>query len=98
MATTESPITRHYVPWGKHEALLALWSEDPPTHPENPRYRGYEVTIESRCSRFESVVNLFRARGWLDAPPADYKWAVLTVSYRAPEDPLDRLPSLSVAT
>ena len=97
MDAAKSPTTRHYVRWGKHEALLALWMDDPPIHPKNPRYRGYEIAIEGRYSWFESIVNIFRRRGWLDAPPADYKWAVLTVSYRAPKDPMDRLASLPLA-
>ena len=40
-------------------------------------------------------MNVFRERGWLDAPPADFKWAILTVTYDAPEDPLDDFPEHS---
>ncbi len=81
--------TQHKVPWERHESVLRTWKSDPPTHPDSPRYRAYDFSVEGRYSFFESVVNLFRQRGWLDAPPADYKWAILTIYYRAPKDPRD---------
>jgi hypothetical protein len=86
--------TRHYVRWGEHEPLVALWTDDPPVHPQNPRYRAYEIAVDGQYSWFERLMNVFRDRGWLDAPPADYKWAVVTVSYRAPKDPMDRFRAL----
>jgi hypothetical protein len=89
------PSTRVCVPWRKHQAILEQWKQSPPVHPENPRYRAYEFQVEGRYSWFESVVNVFRHRGWLDAPPADYKWAVLTVRYSAPTDPMDRFATLA---
>jgi len=88
------PRTIHRVRWGEHEDLLQRWKHAPPAHPENPRYTACDVEVAGRYSLFESVVNVFRQRGWLDAPPADYKWAVLTVTYKAPRDPRDRFASL----
>ena len=95
MSTGTSPLTtRHLVRWGQHEPLLERWEKDPPSHPMNPRYRCYEIRVDGRYSRFESLMNVFRARGWLDAPPAPYKWAVLTVYYRAPKDARERFAAL----
>jgi hypothetical protein len=39
-------------------------------------------------------MNTCRERGWLDPPPADYKWAVVTVHYKAPKDPMDRFATI----
>lgn len=88
------PMTRHRVRWGQHGPILEQWRRQPPTHPVNPRYRCASIQIDGRYSLFETIVNYFRDRGWLDAPPADFKWAVLTVYYAPPEDPMDRFASL----
>ncbi len=87
--------TCHKMPWSKHETVLRTWKSNPPVHPANPRYRAYDFSVEGRYSLFESIVNAFRQRGWLDAPPAEYKWAIVTVSYRAPRDPRDYFVALS---
>jgi hypothetical protein len=84
------PTTRHYVRWGKHEPLVEQWTKQPPRHPINPRYRCYEVSVHGEYSWFERFMNIFRKNGWLDAPPADFRWAVLTVHYCAPETAMDR--------
>ncbi len=94
MSTGHRPATRHKVRWGEHESLLKQWRKRPPAHPENPRYVGAEVEVEGQYSLFESVVNRFRDRGWLDAPPADYKWAVVTIYYEAPPDPSEQFAVL----
>lgn len=91
MSAGNRPVTRHCVRWGQHENLLNQWRRNPPIHPESPRYQGAEVEVEGRYSWFESAVNVLRRKGWLDAPPADFKWAIVTVYYEAPEDPTDRL-------
>ena len=87
--------TQHKFPWERHEAVLKMWKSQPPTHPDSPRYRAYDFTVEGRYSLFESVVNIFRERGWLDAPPADFKWAIVTVFYKAPKDPRDYFNRIS---
>lgn len=90
METAKQTLTtRHKVPWPTHESVLKTWKSDPPIHPKSPRYRAYDFEVEGKYSLFESVVNVFRERGWLDAPPPDYKWAVLTVFYKAPKDARD---------
>jgi hypothetical protein len=96
MSQGQAPLsTRICIRWGQHKAILEEWNRKPPLHPENPRYQGFEFEVQGRYSWFESVVNVFRRKQWLDAPPADYKWAVLTVRYRAPMDPMDQFAALS---
>lgn len=87
--------TQHRFPWERHEKVLKMWKSNPPTHPENPRYRAYDFSVEGRYSMVESVVNIFREKQWLDAPPADYKWAIVTVYYKAPRDPRDVFAGMS---
>jgi hypothetical protein len=87
--------TQHKFRWGKHETVLKIWKTHPPTHPVSPRYRAIDFSVEGRYSLVESIVNIFRDKGWLDAPPADYKWAIITVYYRAPKDASDYFARLS---
>lgn len=94
-AQTKTISTCHKMRWEKHEGVLRSWKSNPPVHPANPRYRAYDFSVEGRYSFFETVVNVLRHRGWLDAPPASYKWAIVTVSYRAPRDPRDYFVALS---
>jgi hypothetical protein len=83
------PTTTHRVRWGEHVELMKAWRRRPPTHPENPRYKGCEIWVEGRYSLFERIVNIFRDRGWLDPPPPEYKWADVIVAYAAEDDPMD---------
>jgi hypothetical protein len=82
------------VRWDRYKPLVEQWEKHPPAHPENPRYIGYEIRVDGQYSMIESIINIFRARGWLDPPPAPYKWAVLTVYYRAPADAWERFAAL----
>lgn len=96
MDTSRPTITtRHKFPWERHEKVLRMWKSDPPRHPDSPRFRAYDFEVEGRYSFFESVMNVFRDKGWLDAPPADFKWAVVTVYYKAPKDPRDYFNRIS---
>ena len=81
------PTTRHRVRWGEQDGLIRQWRREPPTHPENPRYFGGEFRVEGQYSLFETIVNIFRDRGWLDPPPPEYKWAIVTVVYTAIDEP-----------
>ncbi|HEU5117344.1 MAG TPA: hypothetical protein VFT74_11935 [Isosphaeraceae bacterium] len=87
--------TEHKVRWEKHETLLKIWKHHPPVHPVSPRYRAIDFSVEGRYSFVESIVNIFRDKGWLDAPPADFKWAIITVYYRAPKDAREHFDRLS---
>lgn len=86
--------TTHRLRWGPHEELVQTWSKRPPVHPVNPRYKGKAVEVEGRYSLFETVINVLRRKGWLDAPPADFKYAIVTVYYEAPEDVMDQFALL----
>ncbi|QDV35997.1 hypothetical protein [Tautonia plasticadhaerens] len=88
------PTTTHRVRWGEHVDLVKAWRKRPPTHPDNPRYRAYDIRVEGRYSLFETIVNVFRDKGWLDPPPPEYKWADVIVSYRAEDDPRDEFSRL----
>ena len=92
MSTEKSPpTTTHRVRWHKHEELLERWKENPPVHPQNPRYRAYEFHVHGRYSWFETLLNICRDKKWLDPPPAEFKWADVTVFYKAPKDKMERL-------
>jgi hypothetical protein len=86
----KGPTTTHRVRWGEQDDLVKSWRKRPPIHPDNPRYQACEFQVVGRYSLFETIVNIFRDRGWLDPPPPEYKWAIVTVSYRAEEDPMDQ--------